>query len=160
MYKTYRLIAQHIRDNIAEILWIDRDKGQLEKPENFHSIIVPGVLVDFDTVNWKGQTRSNQEGEGQVTLKLVFRLPVSSHETADWNDHPEFEFLSDRLYEVASTHTCIGSRRTSRDYFTGAFYVYEQTFDLILYQTEAVKTWPKPPPKIEGALSHTLNIPK
>lgn len=160
MYKTYRHIAQHIRTNIAEILWIDRDKGQLEKPESFHSIIVPGVLIDFDTVSWNGQTRGNQEGEGSVTIKLIFRLPKATHENAHWNEHEEIELLSDCIYEIASSHINIGSRRSSKDYFTNEFYVYEQTFDLILYQTKNVRTITKPNPEIKGTLSHTLNIQK
>ena len=165
MYKTYRLIAQHIRDNIAEILWIDRDKGQLENPEKFHSIIVPGLLLNFGTIDWKSETKNNQYGEGSVTTKLIFRLPVATYTVengADGTlmDYEEFEAISEALHQTVTSFPGVGVRRSGGDHFTSEFYVCEQTYDFTVAYYHCPITIPKPAPKIEGEISHTVNLKK
>lgn len=155
MHKTFRMIAKHIRQSVQEIKWIDRDKGQLEKPETFNSVFPPGVLLGFSEVDWIGTTRGNQTGLAQITVKLIFSLPAATFEDADWNEYAEYEILTARLYETLSGHPLVKDRRSTHDYFTNEFYVAEQVFDLEVYQVKEIKIIDKPAPQIQA----TLNIP-
>lgn len=159
MFNTFRLIAAHIRDKVTDLKWIDRDKGQLENPVDFHSIIVPGVLLNFSEVDWIGGTGGNQTGTCTMTVKLIFRLPVATYEDASWNNYEEYERISDILYNTLSAFKDIGDRVKSSDYFTKEFYVAEQIFDLTVYKTRKTRTIPKPAPDIKGTIHATLNIP-
>jgi hypothetical protein len=157
MYKTYREIATHIANAIPELQWIDRDKGQLDKPEEFHTILTPGLLLGFEDVEWEGGTGGNQTGTSLMTASLVFRLPTSTY-LGNWGPHDEYEKFTEALYEVLLTHPAVGDRRMSGDGFTDEFYVAIQAFDLTLYQTRPLKTIPKPAPDIRGTMSTTLTI--
>lgn len=158
MFNSFREIAKVISTNIPELVWIDRDKGQLDSPENFHSVQIPGLLLDFSTVNWESLLGGNQRGICTLTAKLIFRLPVSTYEGADWNDYPEFEHLSDTLHEQLSDLKSVGLRRVSRDYFTKNYFVTEQSYDFTLYHTKQGKTIKKPNPAIQGSIHTTITI--
>jgi hypothetical protein len=158
MHASFRQIAAYIREKVAPINWIDRDKGQLEKPTKFNSIITPGALISFSDVSWEGLTRGNQIGLCKITVKLIFPLPVATHEGAQWSDYTEFEDLSRDVFEALSSHKDAGDRRGSSDYYTDEFYVCEQTFDFTVYESKTVNTILKPAPEIEGTLSTTINI--
>lgn len=151
MYKTYRDIANHLTNAIPDLQWIDRDKGQLEKPEGFHAIGTPGLLLGFDDVEWEPGTRGNQTGHGTMTASLVFRLPTSTY-LGNWEQHPEYEQFTEALYLAMLDHKDIGDRRMSTDGFTDTFYVSIQAFDLTIYQTVPVKTIAKPNPEIKATL--------
>lgn len=155
MHKTFRMLAKHIRQNVQEIRWIDRDKGQLEKPENFDSILCPGVLLEFSEVDWIATTRSNQAGICQMTVKLVFTLPPATFEGANWDAYAEFELISARLYEALNTNPTMKDRRSSRDYHTAHFFVAEQVFEIEVYQVTEIRIINKPLPQIQA----TLNLP-
>lgn len=160
MHKTFRDIARQLKNRLPEINWIDRDKGQLEDPESFHSIGIPGILLGFSEVDWKPGTRGNQTGTCQVTMKLVFRLPTATHEGAAWDDYVQFETLNEHLYEAClEMSPTIGDRRKGGDYYTKNFYVCEQTFDCKLSQLVQINRIPKPGPDIEGTIKATLTIP-
>jgi hypothetical protein len=51
-------------DEQNERLWVDLDRGQLEDPEAFESIIVPAVLVNFQRgIEWKKLGQRTELGE-------------------------------------------------------------------------------------------------
>ena len=157
MHKTFRVLATHLKNNVPEIQWIDRDKGQLEKPENFSSLLPPALLLDFGTVNWKAGSNENQNGICQLTVKLIFGLPPSTHEGAAWNDYLEYEDLSRKVYDACcNTAGIIGDRMESYDHYTGNFYVCEQTFQCKVYQVKEIKIIDKPDPFIAGTLKVTI----
>ena len=160
MFQTYRDIAHAIARTLPAIQWIDRDKGQLESPEDFHSILIPGLLIAISEIQWAGQTRGAQLGEGHATTKLVFRLPAATHEVQETahgplDEYDEFASLSEALHEQMSVLPCIGDRTKTHDYFTGEFYVVEQTYELKVYYTKPILTTQKPVPTIQA----TLNLP-
>ncbi|TKT89488.1 hypothetical protein [Dyadobacter frigoris] len=159
MFKTFRDLASHIGDTVTAINWIDRDKGQLEKPDSFNSIIIPGILLDFSEIVWFGTTKGNQTGTGQVTVKLIFSLPPATYESSAWSDYPEYEQITNDLYQSISQFNGIKDRTKSSDYYTGSYYVCEQVFNLTVYQVIQIRTMQKPKPEIQGTLSHSLNIP-
>lgn len=155
MLKEYRHIAKHIRTNLPEIVWIDRDKGQLQNPENFHSIQIPGCLLDFNQVQWDGMNGIDQSGFCSLTVSLVFRMPPFTYTEPDLQydltgDYDNYEELNERLYETIMKHPALGVRRSSRDYFTGEFYVTEQVYDCRLEYKQKQRTIAKPAPSIQA----------
>jgi hypothetical protein len=151
MYSTYRHIATHLANAIPDLQWIDRDKGQLDNPENFHSVLTPGLLLGFDDVEWEPGTRGNQTGYATMTASLVFRLPASTY-LGNWEQHPEYEQLTQALYLALLDCPGVGDRRASSDAFTDAFYTATQSFDLTIYQAVPVRTIAKPNPDIQATL--------
>jgi hypothetical protein len=132
-------------------------------PEEFHSIIPPGLLLGFSAIDWKGGTRGNQVGHGRCTASLVFRLPAATYAATNGADGPlteyeDFELLSEQLHQVASELRPIGDRVGSRDYFTGNFYVTEQTYEYRIYHDKPVTVICKPKPDIKGSIQSTITI--
>lgn len=159
MYKTFRLIAKELGERIPEIRWIDREKGQLDAPEKFHAVQVPGLLLDFSETIWEGGTGGNQTGFCTLTASLIFRLPTATYEGSEWNDYVEFERLTNRVHEeLSALSPIIGDRRKGYDNFTDTFYVTQQSYDLKVYQTKQINIIEKPTPDIQGQIQATLNI--
>lgn len=131
MLSIYFGVGQAIADQVKAIRWIDLDKGQLENPEMFHSIITPGVLIGTSDVEWKPTTQRNYIGDGTITVKIVFTLP---HQTNLLNPllSSGLEILGLADDVEAATFSVVGvkSLTNTRDYpVTGTtFYVVEHTF--------------------------------
>ncbi|RIV21371.1 hypothetical protein DYU11_18365 [Fibrisoma montanum] len=130
MLENYVAIAQAIKDQAPGILWFDLDKGQVENPENFNSLIVPAVLIGTSEVDWKNLRGLSQEGDGKITVKLVLRLSHQTHLTdplllANLKD---IELANEINLAVSQVPGVVG-RRHSNDYPAGMFYVVEQIYD-------------------------------
>ena len=76
MLNLYQHIAYLVLGHLIDVRWIDIDKGQLQNPENYNSIIVPGLLIDIANIDWDGTL-----GTATLKLSLVFRLLPQTHLT-------------------------------------------------------------------------------
>ncbi len=154
MHKTYRTIAKHIRKELPEISWIDRDKGQLNDPGNFHSIITPGLLLHFGNVTWTGLGGGRQQGFTTMRASLIFNLPPSTYASLDdpLKDYQESNTLSMRLHDTLKTISLIGERRASVDYFTPQYYVCAMDYDCEVIDTVELCKIQKPAPIIQAKI--------
>lgn len=127
--KTYHDIALAIRDQVPQIIWRDVDKGQLDKPDQFNSLLLPALLIGFSEIDWQTFGQGNQLGEGTVTVKLILRLPAQTHDL-----DPLFQTNLDELELAAQVNTVmptlrgIRPRTGSHAYQVDTFYVVEQTY--------------------------------
>lgn len=154
--------AQHLATQLAhdlpEIQWIDRDKGQLDNPEAFHSLLVPALLLDMGEVSWEGVSRGSQRGLLTLTVKLVFRLPPATHRDLPLAEFSEMADLTTKVHQALGRGLMVKDRRTSRDYFTPEFYVMEQTYDMFVTYTTPDRTMPRPNPDIQASLKLPLAV--
>lgn len=150
-------LAAHLAASLPDILWIDRDKGQLENPEAFHSLQLPALLLDLGEVAWEGLSRGSQQGMLTLTVKLVFRLPVATYQGRPLDEYTEMSELTALVHQALTECLMVRERRSSRDYFTAEFYVMEQAYDMAISYTVPAKTIPKPAPDIQATLKLPLN---
>ena len=157
MLSDFISIARHIQQQLPELGWIDRDRGQLQDPERFNTLLTPAVLLDFSEVEWTGRTRGSQAGAGTLTVQLVTLLPSSTHYTPTSPVHlyDSAVLLADQLHKTLANHASVGDRTSIKDEFTELYYVISQAYELRLYYEEPIRTMPKPYPDI----SATLNLP-
>lgn len=162
MFKTYSTLAKFLKEKRPELAWIDRDKGQLKKPEGFHSILIPGLLIGFSEIRWGNTGKFTQQGTGSVTVSLVFRNPSKTYQEPDGSnpldEYRDYEHLTMRLHDTMGQFPNVGERTGTRDYFTDLFYVCEMTYNLSVAETKEIKTIQKPRPEINGVLSTTITI--
>ena len=154
MLNTYLEIAQHLFDNMPDINWIDRDKGQIDNEEEFHSLICPAILLNFGETTWTGLTRGSQLGDLTITTKLIFVKPIDTFTrgTNPLQEYAHFNALSDELHDVVRNYPSVGERRRSADYFTRYWYVIENQYDLQVSYDVPIKTIPRPKPIISTNL--------
>lgn len=156
MHKTYRKIARSIREQIPEILWIDRDKGQLKNPDDFHTIIVPGLLLGFGNVAWTGLSQGSQQGSSTMRASLVFHLPASTYQPEDptdpFREYNDSGTLFDALHDTLTCIPEIGERRASGELFTDQYYVLWSDYDLETIHCMTVSKVQKPSPTIQATI--------
>jgi hypothetical protein len=159
MLNTYLKIARHLLDAMPDVRWIDRDKGQIDHEEDYHSLMTPAILLDFNEVLWKPLTRGTYSGEGAIIVKLIFPKPADTftREASPLQEYEGFNTSAVELHQAISQLKEVKERRKGVDYFTKNWYVIEQFYDLDLLYEVPIKTEPKPTPKV---LSTTLNIPQ
>lgn len=76
IFEFYTHVAEVLTSEIEELQWADLDRGQLEYPEHFESLILPAVLINLsEGIGWQSLTQGKQIGEVDVSLKIVVRLP-------------------------------------------------------------------------------------
>lgn len=149
-------IAAHLAAALPDIQWIDRDKGQLDNPEAFHSLLVPALLLGFGPVEWEGLSRGRQLGQLSLTVSLVTRLPPATHHPRPLGEYDHAADLAAALHQALATCIVVKDRRASRDYFTPEFYVMETTYDMTVGHALPPRTIPKPPPTIDATLKLPL----
>ncbi len=150
-------LAAHLATALPDIAWIDRDKGQLDDPEAFNSLIVPALLLDPGEVTWEGLSRGNQKGMLPLTVKLVFRMPTATHRIHPLSEYDDMADLADKVHQALGSSIMVKDRRSTRDYFTSEFYVLEQTYDMVIGYTIPPKTIVKPAPDIQASIKLPLN---
>ena len=130
MLSTYIQIAQAIKDKVPGIAWFDLDKGQLEKPDAFNSVIVPGVLIGQADIEWSDLVSRNQQGIGTITVKTAFTLPAQTNllDPLVTENLKVLELADDVDVAVRLTRG-IASRTATKEYVAGPFYVVEQTYE-------------------------------
>lgn len=128
MFSTYKIIGQAIREAVPQILTIDLDKGQLDDPQSFESIMTPGILIGHSDITWSGN-----QGEGSVTVKLILRLPSRTHISDPLIDESlsDLSLAGDVDSAVTDVPGVLSSEKYS-DYPSGTFYVVEQTYPISL----------------------------
>ena len=129
MLSTYLTIGKAVKDQVKAIHWIDLDKGQLEDPEIFNSIVVPGVLVGNADIEWSQLAGGYQQGQGMVTIKTIIRLPAQTHLT----DPLAFKnlkdlALADDVRAAVLSIPGVLSRASTKEYSVLTYYVVEETF--------------------------------
>ena len=130
MLSTYQQLAQAIHEGVPDINWLDIDKGQLENPEAFNSLIVPAVLIGQAEIEWTDLLTHNQQGVGNIVISTVFRLPGQTHLLDPLlAQHLKTLELADDVDRVARQFRGVVSRTRSRDYVAGPFFVTEQTYE-------------------------------
>ncbi|GAB2586484.1 hypothetical protein [Spirosoma areae] len=129
MFNAYFIIAQAIADQVKQLVWFDLDKGQLDNPELFNSILTPGILIGHSEIEWSQLAGRNQLGNGSVTVKLILRLPAQTHLTDPLITKNLKELdLGDPVNDAVLSVPGVLSRVKSHDYPSGTFYVVEQTY--------------------------------
>ncbi|WP_080058966.1 hypothetical protein [Spirosoma aerolatum] len=136
MFKSYSTIAEAIKKQVKVLRWFDLDKGQLDDPERYNSIITPGILIGNSEITWSQGSSRAQIGDGTVTVKLVLRLPAQTHLTEPllFENLKALE-LGDSIDDAVQNVPGVLSRTKYRDYPVDSFYVVEQTF-LVQYKKE------------------------
>jgi hypothetical protein len=155
MFETYLIIVTTLRNKLKWINWLDWDKGQLEEPEKFNSIIVPGVLVDPSAIEWEELGKGFQLGIGPITVKLVTLLPAQTHA-----GDPLLELNLVALQQAEELHAAIISssgvlRRVGspKPYWVNTFFVIEQTYDFRYNYQPSIQLAPKPAPQINTTIT-------
>lgn len=129
MIVAYLEIGQAIKDQVKAIKWIDIDKGQLDNPESFNSIIVPGVLIGLADITWSQLAGRYQQGEGTIIVKTVFVLPAQTHLTDPMAKQSlKILAISEDVSEAVSSVPGILSRIKTKEYPSVTYYVIEETF--------------------------------
>ena len=151
MLASYIIIGQAIKQAVPQIQWIDLDKGQLEDPERFNSIGVPGVLIGQSEIDWQQLGAGQQQGTGTLTVKVVLRLPTQTHLTDPLlqDSLKELE-LGDQINTAVLSVPGIKTLAHYSDYPEGTFYVLEHTYQVsfkrgpgITYKTVNVQLNPQ-----------------
>lgn len=76
--KIFKALVAHVKAEMPEIVYIDRDLGQLETIER-PSVAFPCVLISFLPFNFNDLGENVQDAMGMVALKVAFN-PYSSTE--------------------------------------------------------------------------------
>ena len=130
MIQTYLEIAGVVKKAVKEINWIDLDKGQLDDPEAFNSLINKSVLIGQSEIEWSQLAGGYQQGEGFITVKTIFTLPTQTHLT-DPLIAKEVVKMFATADQVSAAVLCtpgVLTRTNSKDYPVLTFYVIEQTY--------------------------------
>lgn len=131
MLSTYRDIALAIHATVPAINWFDINKGQLDpgKADQFHSLVVPAILIGNPDVNWAALSQGHEQGDGEVSVCLVLRLPAGTNliDPLLFKSLEELE-LADHVNAAVKSVKGITSRVSSHEYASGSFYVVEQVY--------------------------------
>lgn len=65
-------IQEKIKNDVAEIRWIDQDFGQLEDYEVRPPVSFPCVLIDFNETSYEEMNQRRQQANITFTLRLGF----------------------------------------------------------------------------------------
>lgn len=131
--KSYYDLAGAIRDAMPDLAWIDIDKGQFDNPENFNTVLLPGLLIKFSAIEWETLGQKRQLGDGTVTLKLAVYLPAQTHESDPlFATNLDSFALATVLNQAVAGVDFMRTRVGSDEYPVQTFYVIEQTYTVCL----------------------------
>ncbi|WP_080058307.1 hypothetical protein [Spirosoma aerolatum] len=129
MLHAYYALGTAVSKQVRAIRWIDIDKGQLDKPEQYNSIIVPGVLIGQVDVPWEQLAGNNQVGDGLFTVKTIFRLPAQTSLTdPTFSKNLSALQLADEVGDAILGVPGVTRRTRTRQYAVDTFYVVEETY--------------------------------
>jgi hypothetical protein len=132
MLSAFVKIAETIHKAIPAIQSIDLNKGQLDpgKATEFESLSTPAILIGNPDINWAALSQGHEQGEGEVSVCLVVRLPsrTSLIDPMLFESLKQLE-LADEVNASVKSVPGITSRVSSHEYATGTFYVVEQVYD-------------------------------
>lgn len=115
-------------DEQNERLWVDLDRGQLEDPEAFESIIVPAVLVNFQRgIEWKKLGQRTELGETTFSLKVVMMLDEPTFNVEQININLEKLITEDKVHAIVSQQNGV-MRTGTRAYAVRTYYVVEHRY--------------------------------
>ncbi|MFC0182531.1 hypothetical protein SAMN04515674_101489 [Pseudarcicella hirudinis] len=112
----------------------DLDKGQLEDPDKYESILQVSVLLGGLDIDFQGSHVGNaQTGAGSFTLKTIFRLPETTYITSKVDDLQRLADNFAALWVAKEVHKAVCklptvARHGYREYSVNTFYVVEQTY--------------------------------
>jgi len=144
LYHLIQDLNRLLRAELPEIRLIDFDRGQLQKPERYESILQPAVLLGIPNINWRELAKRNQEGDMTFVTKTIVRLP---HDTFLYNDLPIEQnaaldaniaenvnelMLEDAVHQQITTLEGV-CRTRSAFYFVNTFFVAEHTYGGYVY---------------------------
>ena len=121
---------------VPALRMIDFDRGQLDTPEKFESVLQPAILVGIPVIDWRNIAHNHQDGDGTFYTKTIVRLP---HNNAFYTS-PEFsqfdglteENLNELLIEDAIHQEIVKLnsvfRVRTQEYVSGTFFVTEHTY--------------------------------
>ncbi len=121
---------------LTEVRMIDFDRGQLEAPEKYESLLQPALLVGIPEVDWRNIAHNHQDGDGTFYTKTVVRLPhnnafYTTPEFSDFDDLTE-DNLNELLIEDAIHQEVVKlnsvMRVRTQEYISGTFFVTEHTY--------------------------------
>jgi hypothetical protein len=105
IYELYTEIAEVISDKLDSIRWSDLDRGQLQHPEHFESLVLPCVLICLkDGIAWQSLTQGHQFGEADLSLKIVVRLPEPIYFNERYNKNNDVLKIEDDVHQLIYKH--------------------------------------------------------
>jgi hypothetical protein len=121
---------------LSNIRTLDLDRGQLDNPSNYESILQPALLVGIPSIAWSELAHGHQSGDMRFYTKTVVRMPQNY---AYYSEDANFEALSEEnqneLLIEDAIHQLIakipGVVRTSTSYsYVDTFFIVEHTYEL------------------------------
>ncbi|MFC5408022.1 hypothetical protein ACFPMF_01785 [Larkinella bovis] len=158
MIETYLIIIDAIKRSLPWAQWIDWDKGQLDEPEKFNAIVVPGILVDPSAVEWEQLGKGFQLGNGPITIKLVTLLPAQTHALDPLlPENLKVQRMAEQLHETMLAVSGVLRRTGSpKPYWASTYFVIEQTYDFRHTYQPDIPLAPLPSPAINATITVTL----
>lgn len=164
MLNTYLEVAQALRRQVPEIMWIDLDQGQIDallsQDENYEIDIptTPCVFISVPEEEWRQLSNKSQTGIGQLVVTLLLQLP-SSTSASD----PLISLSVEKLQLANTVHEAVLSvgevehRTRTRRMPVRHLYAVSHYYEVRLSYTRQNRTTPKPNPLITTSLN--LNFP-
>ncbi|MGA0556546.1 hypothetical protein ACO2Q8_07845 [Larkinella sp. VNQ87] len=155
MVETYLKVIDAIRSGCKWANWLDWEKGQLDEPERFNSIVTPGVLVDPSAIEWEELGKSHQLGFGPLTVKLVTMLPAQTYALDPTvSENAKAQEMADKLHgTLIKTPGIIRRTGNARPYWVSTFFVIEQTYEFRYTFDPCIPTAPLPAPQITATVT-------
>lgn len=131
-----KLVQQHVPD----IRHVDIDRGQLEDPEAYESIIQPAVLVGIPKIAWSERTHQHQDGDMNFYTKTIIQLPNHTHlfpatqeiPTEFWQQNQNILYIEDAVHQAVTELDGI-VRMASSYYNERTFFVIEHVYNVSVY---------------------------
>ena len=74
----YKQISEHLKNNIPELIYIDKERGQLEK-ENELLVPKPAVLIAFLRFEWTDIGNGIKQGKGSIQVRTAIENYAESY---------------------------------------------------------------------------------
>lgn len=135
--------VKEITAGITALRMIDFDRGQLDHPHLYESILQPAVLVGLLPVSWQNLQHNHQQGQATFYTKTIVRLPQNHAYYAD----PQFqdfdtlgqdnitELLIEDIIHQAIIQLPTAIRTRTLQYVVHTFFVTEHHYDIALHYT-------------------------
>lgn len=136
-------LGNHLTKSVPKLNWVDVYQGQFSDNEDAASldaVLAPAVLLEIPEVPWSDGQGGHQDGAAQLRVMVAVLLNDPSHHTRKFPDpaaaNPLSPFLRDlaTLTLAADVHEAVrlwkpsASRRNTRCYYYGSFYVVEHQY--------------------------------
>lgn len=170
-------LANHLTHSVPKLAWIDIYQGQFsEDADDLDSVLAPAVLLDIPDVPWSDSQGGYQQGTAQLRVMVAVLLTDPSHHTrkfpprgdGDPEGNPLSPFLRDlaTLTLAADVHEAVrlwkpsASRRATKCYYAGTFYVVEHQYAFpVAHVPTPLRLLPRPDLVVEGQVVLPLTLP-